>query len=103
MRSPALPMRIWIMPRSLCSVEGIPYFVEHERDALLVEPGNATALARAIRRLQVDRGLGERLAAAALVKVRRNTLEQMCRRMQAAIAARFEITPADAPRLQSLS
>lgn len=52
-------------------VGGVPYLVEHERTALLVEPGDAAALARAVLRLLREPELAERLRAAGLESVRR--------------------------------
>jgi glycosyltransferase involved in cell wall biosynthesis len=46
-------------------VGGIPDLVENEKNGLLVEPGNATALADAIVRVLTDRRLAERLSAGA--------------------------------------
>jgi len=44
---------------------GIPDIVEHERNGLLVGPGDAVALAAAIERILAESGLGERLGAGA--------------------------------------
>jgi glycogen synthase len=46
------------------SVGGVPEFVEHRRNGLLVEAGDATAMRQAIVELLNDRSLSERLAAA---------------------------------------
>jgi glycosyltransferase involved in cell wall biosynthesis len=46
-------------------VGGIPDLVEHDRNGLLVEPGDAQALADAIVRILSDRELAERLSAGA--------------------------------------
>jgi len=48
---------------------GIPEIVEHGVDGLLVEPGDAPALARALEALLTDASLRARLAAAARAKV----------------------------------
>jgi glycosyltransferase involved in cell wall biosynthesis len=48
-------------------VGGIPDLVEDEKNGLLVEPGNTTALAEAIVRVLTDRPLAERLSAGAHV------------------------------------
>lgn len=45
-------------------VDGMPEDLTHERDALLVPPSDAGALADALQRLLVDPGLRERLGAA---------------------------------------
>lgn len=45
-------------------LSGIPELVEHERNGLLVAPGDANALARAITRLIEDAALGQRLGRA---------------------------------------
>ena len=44
------------------SVGGIPYLVEHERDALLVPPDDAAEMSAAIRRVLTTPGLAERLS-----------------------------------------
>jgi glycosyltransferase involved in cell wall biosynthesis len=49
---------------------GIPEAVEHGRTGLLVEPGDAKALAGAIVRLLKDRALRQRMGAAGLAHVR---------------------------------
>lgn len=41
---------------------GIPYLLEHERDALLVSPDDPLAMATAVRRLLADPGLAKQLA-----------------------------------------
>ena len=43
--------------------------LEHERTALLVQPGDVEALAAGLRRIVEDRVLGARLAAAARAEV----------------------------------
>lgn len=43
-------------------VGGIPYLLEHERDALLVPAGDADAMASAVRRVLTEPGLAERLS-----------------------------------------
>jgi glycosyltransferase involved in cell wall biosynthesis len=47
------------------ALEQIGKVLEHERTALLVQPGDVAALAAGIRRIAEDRALGARLAAAA--------------------------------------
>jgi len=43
-------------------VGGIPYLVEHEKDALLVPPNDPEAMAAAVRRILREPGLAERLS-----------------------------------------
>jgi len=43
-------------------VGGIPYLLEHERDALLVPANNPQAMAAAVRRVLTEDGLAERLS-----------------------------------------
>jgi glycosyltransferase involved in cell wall biosynthesis len=52
------------------NVGGVPYLVEHERTALLVEPGDPAAMAQAVLRLLRDAALNARLRTAGLEKVR---------------------------------
>jgi glycosyltransferase involved in cell wall biosynthesis len=59
----------------------IPEIVTHERDALLVEPGNVPDLAAAIVRLGRDAGLRERLGAAARATGRQHSWEAYARRL----------------------
>ncbi len=47
------------------NVGGMPYLVEHEHDGLLVPPGDAPAMAAAVRRILTEPGLAERLSAQA--------------------------------------
>ena len=54
------------MATGLCivstNVGGLSYLLEHEQDALLVPPGDPQAMARAVRRLLTEPGLGEHLS-----------------------------------------
>jgi glycosyltransferase involved in cell wall biosynthesis len=52
------------------AIGGIPEIVRHEREALLVEPGDADALARALSRIAVDDTLRDRLAVNARLRAR---------------------------------
>jgi len=51
-------------------VGGLPYLLDDEKDALLVPPDDAAAMAQAIRRVLSDRGLAERLSRNAHTKAR---------------------------------
>ena len=63
-------------------LDGMAGILEHERNALVVEPGAPAAMAIAIERLLGDTGLGVRLAAAGRVDfVERFTLERSADRM----------------------
>ncbi len=59
---------------SVSNVGALPEMVQHERTGLLVPPGDAQALAAAMRRALSDRPLRERLGRAAGEKVRREYL-----------------------------
>jgi colanic acid/amylovoran biosynthesis glycosyltransferase len=50
------------VPVVASDISGIPELVEHERTGLLVPPGDAGALAEALRRIHLEPGLGSRLA-----------------------------------------
>ncbi len=65
-------------------IAGVPGLVDHERDGLLIEPGNVDQLADSIGRLASDRGSRERLAAAGRAKVKEHysfeaRMEKVCR------------------------
>ncbi|MGH9931111.1 MAG: glycosyltransferase family 4 protein [Pyrinomonadaceae bacterium] len=53
------------------NVGGMPYLVEDEEDGLLVPPGNAEAMAAAVRRILSEPGLAERLSTNARKKAER--------------------------------
>ncbi len=53
------------------NVGGMPYLVEHEEDGLLVPPGNAKAMAAAVRRILSEPGLAEKLSTNARKKAER--------------------------------
>ena len=55
----------------------------HERNALLIAPGNPQALTAAIRRLIEDRALGERIARQALEDAREYTWDRRAARLEA--------------------
>jgi glycosyltransferase involved in cell wall biosynthesis len=74
---------------------GIPEAVRHEKTGLLVEPGDATAMAGAIVRLMGEAETRQRLSAAALDMIRsRHTLEAMVRGHEA-LFARLALERAD--------
>jgi glycosyltransferase involved in cell wall biosynthesis len=50
------------------NVGGMPYLLEHERDALLVPPDDPVAMAAAVRRLLTEPELADRLSVAARAK-----------------------------------
>jgi glycosyltransferase involved in cell wall biosynthesis len=52
------------------NVGGIPYLVEHEQDGLLVPPGDAPAMAAAVRRILAEPDLADRLSANARKKAK---------------------------------
>ena len=69
------------------SISGIPELVEHEVGGLLVPPGDATALAGAIRSLIEDRGRARQMGSEGRKKVRAEftlseTVRQLLRRME---------------------
>jgi glycosyltransferase involved in cell wall biosynthesis len=51
------------------NVGGIPYLLEHEKDALLVPGDDSAAMAKAVQRLLTEDGLAERLTGNARRKV----------------------------------
>ncbi len=57
------------VPVVASDLSGIPELVEHDRTGLLVPPGDARALAAALRRMVAEPSLGRRLAGAAREKV----------------------------------
>lgn len=62
-------------------VGGVPTSVEHEKDGLLVEPGDAQGTAAAILRLLDDAELRERLVAEGLRRSKERTLEAVARKI----------------------
>jgi glycosyltransferase involved in cell wall biosynthesis len=72
---------------------GIPEFVRHDREGLLLRPGDVTALAKALERLSRDPQWRARLGAAAFDRLRtdfsaRAGLERLHRALLAAVAGR---------------
>ena len=63
------------MASGLCvvstNVGGIPYLLEHEQDGFLLPPGDAQAMAAAVRRILTEPGLAEKLTANARKKAER--------------------------------
>jgi glycosyltransferase involved in cell wall biosynthesis len=59
-------------PVVAAKVGGVVEVVEHEKNGLLVEPKNPTAIADAVLRIYHDRALADRLKEAAAVKVKQN-------------------------------
>lgn len=57
------------LPVISTNVGGIPYLLDHDRDALLVPVNDAGAIAAAVERLHAEPGLAARLARQALQKV----------------------------------
>lgn len=57
------------LPVVSSNVGGVPFIVEHETSALLVEPGDPAAMAQAVRRLHDDPALAAMLAQAGLRQV----------------------------------
>jgi glycosyltransferase involved in cell wall biosynthesis len=66
-------------------VGGTPYFAEHERTALVCEPGDGAALEAAIERLASDGELVARLSAAGLARVGELPWEASVERLEAAL------------------
>jgi len=77
---------------------GIPFLVEDGTTALLVRPGDASAMAAAILRLVDDRALARRLVAAGLTAVQAYTWDQVRPRLFDAYArARARSAPSAGP------
>jgi glycosyltransferase involved in cell wall biosynthesis len=68
-------------------LQSIREVLMHERNALLVAPGDPQALTAAIRRLMEDRTLGTRLASQALEDAREYTWEKRAERLEALFGA----------------
>jgi glycosyltransferase involved in cell wall biosynthesis len=72
------------LPIVTTHVGGIPELVRHEKEALLIEPRNATMLAESLCRLASDRDLARRLAAAAQAHAQQDfSIEAMVRKTEA--------------------
>lgn len=69
------------------AVGGVPEVVSHGENGLLVPAGDAGALAAAIERFYGERGLRERLAAAAAASVAGYAREETLARIEAVLAA----------------
>jgi glycosyltransferase involved in cell wall biosynthesis len=67
------------LPIVASRVGGIPEIISHEHNGLLVEPGNAQALADALLRLYQDAGLRARLAERAQQRAAGHTPAAMAR------------------------
>jgi glycosyltransferase involved in cell wall biosynthesis len=70
------------LPVITTPVGGIPEVVRDGETGLLVDPGNAAALAEAMARLSADPDLRHRLGAAAAAEVRSFDLEAACARIK---------------------
>jgi glycosyltransferase involved in cell wall biosynthesis len=70
------------------AVEGIQEIIEHEREGLLVLPGDVEALAQAIHRLLAEPNLRQRLGDGARVRAARKlSVEQFVRRFEGVLEA----------------
>jgi glycosyltransferase involved in cell wall biosynthesis len=75
------------------AIGGIPEIVGDEREALLVEPGDAGALAGALARIADDHALRDRLAANALLRARAYTAAAVVPQVEAAYAGALDRRP----------
>lgn len=79
------------MASGLCvistNVGGIPYMLEHERDALLVPPDDAEAMAAAVRRVLTEPGLAESLSRNARRKAERSNWSVILPKWEALLTA----------------
>jgi glycosyltransferase involved in cell wall biosynthesis len=74
------------LPIVSTDVGGIPFLVEDGTTALLVRPGDPSAMADAVLRLLADRALGDRLVAAGLAAAQAYTWERVRPRLLDAYA-----------------
>jgi glycosyltransferase involved in cell wall biosynthesis len=72
------------------AIGGIPEIVGHDREGLLVEPGDAGALAGALARIADDDALRDRLAANALLRARAYTAAAVVPQVEAAYAGALD-------------
>jgi glycosyltransferase involved in cell wall biosynthesis len=77
------------LPVVTSSVGSIPLFVQHERNGLLVEPGNPEAIARAAERLMEDASLYRRVVVEGVRFVSDHTIERDTERMMALVEEHF--------------
>lgn len=80
------------LPAVASRLTGIPEIVDHEENGLLVEPGDAAELARALDRMLGDPGLRERLGMSARAKAERSfDLGKNVRELHAAFAESLDV------------
>jgi len=72
---------------------GVPFIVRHESTALLVPPGDPPAMAAAVLRVLLEKGLAERLAAAALADARQYGWSQVKARWAAVYESGLKKSP----------
>lgn len=70
------------VPAVVTAVGGMPEVITHEREGLLVEPGDPAVLARAVERLLDDGGLRLRMSAAAIERARAFDIRRAVRRIE---------------------
>lgn len=61
------------------NVGGIPFLLEHERDALLVPPDDPLAIAEAVKRILMDRALARRISTNARAKAEQFDIQRVLR------------------------
>jgi glycosyltransferase involved in cell wall biosynthesis len=86
-------------------VGGITDIVVHEETGLLVPPGDATALAAAMRRIVSDPALRERLGRGGRERINSFTadaiiprFQEIYRRVLATVESGADVSPGDGPR-----
>jgi glycosyltransferase involved in cell wall biosynthesis len=87
------------LPVVASAAGGIPEVARHEREALLVAPGDAPALARALERIVGDEALRERLARAAALRAGAFTPEAVVPQFEAVYRELLDARSAASPRL----